>query len=186
MLLTWEGHVFDKGTSNLAGFLGMSEWILLYFAFWKICNHGNIVTEGSPKSGLCPTLIEWLQGFFIAHSTIDNMHTPGLWTVGSTAYAQHRWQIFDTAGIRTQYLWVLSHNRIEWLNEPSGPANRIAWTNYSILQWNNIAYWRILPTRTTSRLLWRNHAEKTPMKGTKKACFESPFVWSTTFFLQWR
>ena len=35
-------------------------------------NHGNIATEGSPKSGLYSTLIEWLQGFFTVHSTIDN------------------------------------------------------------------------------------------------------------------
>ena len=35
-------------------------------------NHGNIATEGSPKPGLCPTLFEWLQGFFIVHSTIDS------------------------------------------------------------------------------------------------------------------
>ena len=34
-------------------------------------NHGNIATEGSPKSGLFPTLIEWHQGFFMVHSTID-------------------------------------------------------------------------------------------------------------------
>ena len=35
-------------------------------------NHGNIATEGSPRSWLCPTLIEWLQGFFIVDSTIDS------------------------------------------------------------------------------------------------------------------
>ena len=35
-------------------------------------NHGNIATEGSPKSELFSTLIEWLQRFFIVHSTIDN------------------------------------------------------------------------------------------------------------------
>ena len=45
-------------------------------------NHGNIATEGNPKLGLCPTLIEWLQRFFI--STV--LHTPGLWTVWSTVY----------------------------------------------------------------------------------------------------
>ena len=35
-------------------------------------NHGDFATEGSPKSGLCPTLIEGLQRFFIVHSTIDS------------------------------------------------------------------------------------------------------------------
>ena len=35
-------------------------------------NHGNFATEGSPKSRLCPILFEWLQGFFIVHSTIDS------------------------------------------------------------------------------------------------------------------
>ena len=34
-------------------------------------NHGNIATEGSPKPGLCPTLIfKWFQGFFIMNSSI--------------------------------------------------------------------------------------------------------------------
>ena len=32
----------------------------------------NIATEENPKSGLCPTLLEWLQWFFIVHSTIDS------------------------------------------------------------------------------------------------------------------
>ena len=35
-------------------------------------NHGNIATEGSPKPGLCSTHIEWPQGLFIVHSTIDS------------------------------------------------------------------------------------------------------------------
>ena len=39
---------------------------------YLISDHGNIATEGSPKSGLGPTLIEWLQGFFIVRSTIDD------------------------------------------------------------------------------------------------------------------
>ena len=34
--------------------------------------YGKIATEWSPKSGLCPTLIEWLQGF----------HTQQTWDVG--------------------------------------------------------------------------------------------------------
>ena len=35
-------------------------------------HHGNIASERSPKSGLRPTLIEWLQWFFLVHSTIDS------------------------------------------------------------------------------------------------------------------
>ena len=36
-------------------------------------NHGNIATEGSPKPGLCPTLISNdFQEFFIVHSTIGS------------------------------------------------------------------------------------------------------------------
>ena len=39
-------------------------------------NHGYIATEGSPNLGLCPTRIEWLDGFFRVHSTIDrNAHS---------------------------------------------------------------------------------------------------------------
>ena len=34
-------------------------------------NHGNIATERSPKSGPCPTVIAWLQGFFLKHTTIS-------------------------------------------------------------------------------------------------------------------
>ena len=53
---------------------------LLFLFSWKkgniseYCfqhNHGNITTERSPKSGQCPTLIEWPQGLFTLHSTID-------------------------------------------------------------------------------------------------------------------
>ena len=35
-------------------------------------NHGNIATKGILNSGLCPTLIEWLQGFFMVHRPIDS------------------------------------------------------------------------------------------------------------------
>ena len=35
-------------------------------------NHGYIATKGRPKSGLCPTLIEKLQGFLIVHSTVES------------------------------------------------------------------------------------------------------------------
>ena len=34
-------------------------------------NRGNIATEGSPKSRLCRTIIEW-QGLFVVHSTINS------------------------------------------------------------------------------------------------------------------
>ena len=73
-------------------------------------NDGNIATDWSLKSELCPTLIEWLQGLFI-YCTVPQttLHTPGLLTVRSTIYAQLRWQTSDPVGIRTQYLWVPSH-----------------------------------------------------------------------------
>ena len=45
-------------------------------------NHGNIATEGSPKSRLCPTPIEWLQGFF-------TIHVSGIWTVWNTLAYMH-------------------------------------------------------------------------------------------------
>ena len=48
-------------------FVCRSEWILLY-----LHNHGNIATEGSPTSGLCPTLIQWFKVFFIVHTTINS------------------------------------------------------------------------------------------------------------------
>ena len=35
-------------------------------------NYGEIATKRSLKSGLCPTVIEWLQGFLIMHNTVDS------------------------------------------------------------------------------------------------------------------
>ena len=46
----------------------MSKQKLPYVCF--LHNHGNIATEGSPKSGLCPTLMELFKGLFTVHSTI--------------------------------------------------------------------------------------------------------------------
>ena len=48
-----------------------SEWVNIGLRRF-LHNHGNIATEGSPRSWLCPTLIEWIWGFFIVHSTIDS------------------------------------------------------------------------------------------------------------------
>ena len=36
-------------------------------------NYCEIATEGSLKSGLCPTVIEWLQGFLIMHNIVDSI-----------------------------------------------------------------------------------------------------------------
>ena len=52
---------------------------------------------------------EWLQGFFIVHSSISStVYTPCLWTVWSTVYAKPRWQISGPTGIRAWYLQVTS------------------------------------------------------------------------------
>ena len=46
-------------------------------------NHNSIVTEGSPKSGLCLTLIKWLQWSSIVHSAIySTMHSTPLNSFG--------------------------------------------------------------------------------------------------------
>ena len=47
------------------------EWVDIALRCF-LHNHHIIATEGSPKPGLCPSLIEWLQRFFIVHSTIDS------------------------------------------------------------------------------------------------------------------
>ena len=38
----------------------------------KIYHVVRNATEGSPNSGLCPILIEWLKEFFIVRSTVDS------------------------------------------------------------------------------------------------------------------
>ena len=51
-----------------------ATWLQRYSSWCYIClrrflhNQGNIATEGSPKSGLYSSLIEWLQGFLKVHS----------------------------------------------------------------------------------------------------------------------
>ena len=86
-------------------------------SIWFLLNHGNIATEESPKSELCPTLIKWLQGFFAVHSrpTIDN-----------NAYSRHLnklEQCICTTSLTNrdsnQYLEIWTTT---WPNEPLGPA----------------------------------------------------------------
>ena len=51
-------------------------------------NHGNIATEGSPKSALRPTLIELIRGLFVVYSTVDStVHSRPL------IYAQPGWKM---------------------------------------------------------------------------------------------
>ena len=50
----------------------LCEWVNIVLRRF-LHNHGDIAIEGSPKLVLCPTLIEWLQGLFIVHSTIDKI-----------------------------------------------------------------------------------------------------------------
>ena len=60
------------------------------------------------------------------HAQYHRQHCT-LWTVWSTVYAQPRWQTFDPTKIRTQNLWVSSHNRSEWSIWPAKcGANRSA------------------------------------------------------------
>ena len=78
-------------------------------------NHGNIATGGSPKSGLCTTLIEISQGFIIVHSTIDSTaHSRPLNSL-EHCYAQPDDNIqpgLDSNPVATT-----------GSNEPSGPAS---------------------------------------------------------------
>ena len=77
-------------------------------------NHGNIATEGSPKPGLYPTLFfEWLQRFFIVHST-----------TGSTVHSRYL-QVTNTS----RYEWATGadHNEIKG----RGIKFRSRWTRKS-------------------------------------------------------
>ena len=53
---------------------GWSGWILLYVANCTIMAISR--QKKNPKPGLCPTLIEWLHGFFIVQTTIDSTAHP--------------------------------------------------------------------------------------------------------------
>ena len=94
-----------------------SEWIALRRF---LLNHGNIATEKSPTSGLCPTLIEWVQGFFTVHSTIDS-------TAHSVSLKSLEHCICSTPmpSIRIHYLWVSSHNRSKWA------LGAVLWVKYN-------------------------------------------------------
>ena len=78
----------------------------------SLYNHGKLVTDGNPKPGLCPTLIKWLQGFFIVHSTIDSI-------THSHVFEQRGALYIPMTNIRpgrdsNPVPWVSSHNRTEW------------------------------------------------------------------------
>ena len=49
------------------GWITVSEYCFTSLSA-QSSDHANIATGGNPNSGLCPTLIEWLQGFFLVHS----------------------------------------------------------------------------------------------------------------------
>ena len=102
-------------------------------------NHGNNATAGSPKSGLCPTFIERLQGFFIMHSTMD-LNTliidrveyniiiyyiidsiNNLNSLDHCICAEPQCQTFEPAGIQTQYPWYEARVTTG-SNESSRPA----------------------------------------------------------------
>ena len=67
---------------------------------------------------LCPTLIEWLQGFSTVYMLYHRQHyTPRVFVQFGALYMHNlddRWLTSHPAGIQTQYLCVLSHNRTEW------------------------------------------------------------------------
>ena len=68
-----------------------------------------------------------LKGFLNYIVSEAAMHSPYIWTVWNTIYAQPRWQTFSPAGIGTQYLCVSSHNQTE-----SGPVTSVC-VIYTIL-----------------------------------------------------
>ena len=57
----WCGFFYVvKRTSSVS-----EDFTVLSTQSWQYRNRRN------PKSGLCPSLIKWLQGFFLVHSTMD-------------------------------------------------------------------------------------------------------------------
>ena len=65
---------------------------------------GNIATEGSPKSGLCPTLI----------SNDFNQYDRQHYTIHAFEQFGAQWQISGPTGIRTWYFRITSPSRYEW------------------------------------------------------------------------
>ena len=87
--------------------LGVSE-----FCFTS--RFDNIATEGNSKSGLSPTLIEWCQGFFKVHSSIDSTaHFLPLNSLEHWICATTMTNIRSDQDSNPVHL-VSSHNRIEW------------------------------------------------------------------------
>ena len=77
-------------------------------------NHGIIATEGSLETGLCPTLNEILQGFFIVRTILDSTaNFRPLNTLEHCIYTQPRWQ---TSGPNR----VSSSSR-PWIDKPQIP-----------------------------------------------------------------
>ena len=69
-----------------------------------------------PEAGTMPySYSEWLQGFFIVHSTIGStVHSMPLKKFGALCMHNYDDKIFVLTGIRTWYLQVTSPSRYEW------------------------------------------------------------------------
>ena len=133
VILYWDTITSKYNTLNKCCFnVGPSinvSWLLVNIIFppsapsgeWvNDHNHGNIATEGSPKSGMCPSLMEWLQGLFIVHSTIDSTaHSRPLNSLEHCIqYAKPQWQASVPAGIRTQYYMSFEPRAVQMNHRP--------------------------------------------------------------------
>ena len=124
-----------------------SEWVNIDLRHF-VLNHDDFATEGSPKSGQRPTLIEWLQMFFIVHSTKDSTtHSRPLnnvdhcicWT--SVKIMRPDWDSNPVPLSFEPQSDRMSHHYKPW---------RMLWTRIidSILMWKSLIYYDIV-TRDT-------------------------------------
>ena len=133
------------------------RWISLYVAFCTMC---KIATERSPKSGLCPTLIDWRQGLFIVHSTIES--TSCVWTVRNTIYMHNPEEKYPTrTGFKPITSVFLSHNRtgLQVMKEVRNEKSCLT-SVQSQERWTNIQ-----PTVFFHDRRWRSHCVRIAATG---------------------
>ena len=89
---------------------GQGHWV------WQ--NSSKLATERSPHSGQCPTLIEWLQGFFILHITIDSTtHSRHLNSLEHCTCTTSMTDIRpgrDSSPLTHSFIHSLTHSQPDW------------------------------------------------------------------------
>ena len=98
-------------TKHLHWYRQMNEWILFYVAFCTIM----AISRQKEAGTMTYSYFEWLQGFFIVHSTIGSaVHSMPLNSLEHCICTQPRWQISAPTEIQTWYPQVTSPSRYEW------------------------------------------------------------------------